>query len=93
MLKAQGPAATGGARSYVLDGKLIGGFAVIAYPADYENSGIMSFIVNHEGVVFQRDLGAKTEQAAKAMTEYDPSPPWQKVEPSATMTPTTKESP
>jgi hypothetical protein len=59
---------------------MIGGFALVAWPADYEDSGIMSFIVNQEGRVYQKDLGSKTEKIAKGMTEYDPDPTW-KVSP------------
>ncbi len=78
MLKEQGQHANGGARSYVVGGKMVGGFGVVAYPADYGNSGVMTFIVNHEGVVYQRDLGKGTERIAKSMTEFDPGPGWEK---------------
>ena len=64
---------------YMVDGKLIGGFAVIAWPADYGNSGIMTFIMNHDGIVYQRDLGEDTEKIASSMSEYDPGPEWQKT--------------
>lgn len=80
MLKAQGPHATGGEMSYVVKGTMIGGFAVIAYPADYGVSGIMTFIVCQDGVVYQRDLGMKTDQAAEKITAFDPSPEWTKVQ-------------
>ena len=83
LLTSQGPHATGGALSYIVGGRLIGGFAVVAYPAEYGNSGIMTFIVNHEGVVYQRDLGPDTEQAAQRMTAFDPGPGWTR-EPGAT---------
>ena len=62
------------------DGKLIGGFAIVAWPADYGNSGIMTFIMNHEGVVYQRDLGEDSEKTAESMNAYDPGPEWKKVE-------------
>ena len=61
-------------------GKLIGGFAVVAWPVDYDNSGIMTFIMNHEGKVYQCDLGEDTEKIAASMTAYDPAPEWKKVE-------------
>ena len=79
ILTAQGKDAPGGARSYILKGKMIGGFALIAYPAEYDNSGIMSFIVNHEGKVFQKDLGKNTASAAAAMKEYNPDKTWAEV--------------
>jgi len=65
--------------SYLVDGRLIGGFAVVAYPAEYGNSGITTFIMNHDGVVYQRDLGPQTETLAKAMTEFDPDPQWTRM--------------
>lgn len=76
LLTAQGPHARGGPLNYMLDGRLIGGFAVVAYPAEYGNSGIMTFITNHDGVVYQRDLGDETEKLAQAMSEFDPGPEW-----------------
>ena len=76
MLKAQGPSATGGAMNYVVKGRMIGGFAAIAYPARYGNSGVMTFVVNHDGVVYQRDLGPETAKKARAITRYDPGPGW-----------------
>ncbi len=60
--------------------KMIGGFAVVAYPATYASTGIMTFIVNHEGVVYQKDLGQNTEIAAQAMTFFNPDSTWEKVE-------------
>ena len=75
-LKSQGANAKGGTLDYVINGRMIGGFAAIAYPADYGNSGIMSFMVNHEGVVYQKDLGDKTTDVAKAMTAFDPDATW-----------------
>jgi hypothetical protein len=80
ILKAQGKDAPGGAYSYVVHGNMIGGFALVAYPAEYGNSGIMTFLVNQDGVVYQKDLGARTEKIAGAMTQYDPDKTWQKVQ-------------
>lgn len=79
ILKAQGKDAAGGAYSYVVNGKMIGGFALVAYPAQYGNSGVMTFIVNHEGKVFQKDLGKNTSAAAAAMKEYSPDKTWTEV--------------
>jgi hypothetical protein len=81
MLKSQGATAVGGARDYIVNGNMIGGFAVVAYPADYGNSGIMTFIVNHDGIVYQKDLGPGTATAADMMSMFDPDPTWAKVEP------------
>jgi hypothetical protein len=81
ILTAQGKDAAGGAYSYLVKGKMIGGFAVVAYPAEYENSGVMTFIVNYEGKVFQKDLGKNTASVAKAMKEYNPDKTWTEVKP------------
>ena len=80
ILEAQGKNAAGGAFDYVLKGKMIGGFAVVAYPAKYGNSGVMTFVVNHDGVVYQKDLGKNTEKAAKTIKKFDPDKTWKKVE-------------
>ena len=80
MLTKQGRNAKGGARDYVVDGKLTRGFAFIAYPAEYRNSGVMTFIVNQSGVVYQKDLGAQTADIASTMQEYDPDSTWEQVE-------------
>ena len=80
LLKAQGKHAPGGAQSYLKDGRLIGGFAVVAWPAEYGNSGIKTFIVNQRDLVFEKDLGADTAKIASAMTEYDPDDSWDPVE-------------
>ena len=72
ILTKQGPAAPGGAADYIVDGKMIGGFALVAYPAEYRNSGVMTFIVNHAGTVFQKDLGPNTADIAEAMTAFNP---------------------
>ena len=79
ILTAQGKDAPGGAYNYVWRGKLIGGFAVVAYPATYGNSGVMTFIVNHDGKVFQKNLGANTASIAKSMKEYNPDKTWAEV--------------
>jgi DUF2950 family protein len=80
ILTRQGPAATGGAVNYVVNGKMIGGFALAAYPAEYRNSGVMTFIVSHHGTVFQKDLGPDTEKIAEAMTSFNPDKTWTKVD-------------
>jgi hypothetical protein len=80
ILKAQGPHASGGAMDYVIRGHMIGGFALIAYPASYGSSGIMTFIVNYEGDVYQKNLGPKTTELAEKITLYDPDSSWQKAE-------------
>jgi len=78
IFKAQGPNAPGGAIDYVIDGNMVSGFALIAYPARYNVSGIMTFMVNQEGVVYQKDLGSKTVQIGKDMTLFDPDKSWSK---------------
>lgn len=80
ILLAQGPQATGGAYDYVVGGHMIGGFALVAFPAQYGVSGVMTFIVNHDGVVYEKDLGAKTAQLAEAMKRFDPDTTWRRVE-------------
>jgi hypothetical protein len=80
ILTQQGASAPGGAMSYTVKGKMIGGFALVAYPADYDNSGVMTFIVSHAGTVYQKDLGEDTEARAKSMTSFDPDKTWTKVE-------------
>ena len=79
-LSRQGKDAPGGAKSYIVNGKMTGGFAFVAYPAEYRSSGVMTFIVNQDGVVYQKDLGQTTDELAKAMKEYDPDSSWQKAE-------------
>jgi hypothetical protein len=79
ILTAQGKNAPGGAYSYLVKDKMIGGFAVVAYPAEYGNSGVMTFIVNHDGKVFQKDLGKNTASVAAAMKEYNPDSTWTEV--------------
>jgi len=80
ILTRQGESGPGGARNYVVNGKMTGGFAFVAYPAEYRSSGVMTFIVNEDGVVYQKDLGNKTDVLAKAMKEYNPNSSWQKAE-------------
>jgi len=79
ILKAQGSNAPGGAYDYVVDGKMIGGFALVAYPAKYGNSGVMTFVVNQDGVVYQKNLGKNTAKIAQAMEKFDPDSTWKKV--------------
>jgi hypothetical protein len=81
LLYRQGPNANGGAREYFKDGLLTEGFALVAWPADYEVSGVMTFIVNQDGVVFQKDLGEKTESAVVAIEAFDPDSSWTAVAP------------
>ena len=79
ILKAQGAAAKGGAKNYLSDGNLSGGVGLVAYPAEYKVSGVMTFIINQDGVAYEKDLGEKTAEIAKAMTEYNPDSTWHKV--------------
>jgi Protein of unknown function (DUF2950) len=79
ILTAQGKNAPGGAYSYLWRGKMIGGFAVVAYPAEYGNSGVMTFIVNYDGKVFQKNLGPNTASIARGMKEYNPDSTWSEV--------------
>ena len=80
IIKAQGANAEGGAFDYVVNGKMILGFALLAYPAKYGTSGIMTFIVNQNGIVYQKDLGKKTGTTAAAIKRYNPDSSWKKVE-------------
>jgi hypothetical protein len=77
MLTKQGKDAPAGAKSYVVDGKMTGGFAVLAYPAKYRSSGVMTFLVDTDGNVLQKDLGPKTDELTKAMDSYNPDESWQ----------------
>jgi hypothetical protein len=79
ILKKQGKHAPGGPYDYVVDGKMIGGFALVAYPARYSSSGIMTFIINQDGLVYEKDLGKATERVAEAMTSFDPDQTWRRV--------------
>jgi hypothetical protein len=76
ILKAQGPQARGGAKEYVSDGRMTGGFAFVAYPAEYGSSGVMTFLVGPRGVVYQKDLGETTEEIAKGTAAFDPDSTW-----------------
>ena len=80
ILTRQGQSAPGGAMSYIVKGKMIGGFALIAYPAEYGNSGVMTFMVSHAGTVYQRDLGQDTEARVRSVTLFDPDKMWKKVD-------------
>ena len=66
--------------NYVVKGKMIGGFALIAHPAEYGNSGVMTFVVNHAGTVYQKDLGARTNSIARRIYLFDPDQTWKKVD-------------
>jgi hypothetical protein len=79
ILTRQGPSAPGGSLSYVVGGKMIGGFALVAYPAGYGNSGVMTFLVNHQGIVYQKDLGPNTARIAPRMMSFNPDKTWQRV--------------
>jgi hypothetical protein len=76
ILKSQGKDSPGGAKDYVKDGRMTGGFALVAWPAQYGNSGIMTFLVNQTGIVFQKNLGARTAELGKAMTQFNPDSTW-----------------
>src|ERR1700678_2781806 len=78
ILTMQGKNAPGGAKSYIVNGKMTEGFAFVAYPAEYRSSGVMTFIVNEDGVVYRKDLGRNTAVLTKAIKEYNPDSSWQK---------------
>jgi hypothetical protein len=80
VLTAQGASGDGGAMSYIVDGKMTGGFAFVAYPAEYRSSGVKSFIVSGEGVVYEKDLGNDTAKMAGAMSAFDPDASWSRVD-------------
>ena len=80
VLTSQGKNASGGAKSYVVNGKMTRGFAFLAYPAEYRVSGVMTFIVNQDGIVHQRDLGPNAAESVKNLTEYDPDNTWERFE-------------
>ena len=84
ILKEQGEHAAGGAFNYVVDGRMVLGFALVAYPARYEVSGVMTFIVNQEGAIYEQDLGEETGALAAAMVSYDPDPTWRRLPTPAT---------
>lgn len=81
ILTRQGHDAPGGARDYIVDGHLTGGYAMVAFPARYGNSGVMTFVVNQDGIVFEKNLGPKTASIAQRMTEYNPDRTWKIVQP------------
>ena len=81
VLTSQGPSASGGAADYIVNGRMIGGFALVAWPARYGDSGVMTFIVNHQGTVYQKNLGPQTAEIAPAINTFDPDPRWQKAQP------------
>jgi hypothetical protein len=80
ILSAQGAAAPGGAKSYIVNGQMSGGFALVAWPAQYDVTGITTFIVNQDGIVYEKDLGTQTATAAAAMTRYNPDASWRLVQ-------------
>jgi len=80
ILTRQGVHAPGGKYSYIINGNMIAGYAMVAYPAKYGNSGVMTFVINQQGRVYQKDLGPHTEKLASAMTEYNPDITWKAVE-------------
>jgi hypothetical protein len=81
VLDKQGPNAAGGAKDYIVNGKMTGGFALVAYPAKYGDSGIMTFLINQDGPLIQKDLGTNTDQIASTMTEFNPDSTWTVVQP------------
>ena len=81
ILKAQGPNARGGAKNYIVDGKMTGGFAILAYPAEYGSSGVMTFLVSRHGTVFQKNLGNSTAETVRAITAFDPDASWTRLPP------------
>jgi hypothetical protein len=80
ILTSQGPHAPGGSKNYVVGGKMTAGFAFVAYPAEYRSSGVMTFIVNKSGTIYEKDLGPNTLKIAEAMNAYDPDSTWSKVD-------------
>ena len=80
ILTSQGPHALGGAKNYIIDGKMTGGVAFVAFPAEYRSSGVMTFIVDESGTIYEKDLGPNTTKIAQAMTAYDPDSTWHKAE-------------
>jgi len=79
ILTRQGKNGSGAAKSFIVNGKMTEGFAFVAYPAEYRSSGVMTFLINEDGAVYQKDLGRKTDALAKAMKEYNPNSSWQKA--------------
>jgi DUF2950 family protein len=87
ILEGQGKSAKGGAAEYVVNGEMSGGFALVAWPVHYDASGIMTFLVNQDGVAYEKDLGPETEKAVKAITRYDPDGTWHPVQPDSSARP------
>ncbi|HEX8879801.1 MAG TPA: DUF2950 family protein [Candidatus Acidoferrum sp.] len=79
MLSGQTAKARGGAKNYIADGKIVGGFALVAYPAEYGDSGVMTFMINQDGSLLEKDLGETTVQRATAMTDFDPDSDWHPI--------------
>ena len=80
ILKGQGAKAAGGSKSYIEDGKMTRGFAFVAYPAEYRSSGVMTFVVNQDGIVYEKDLGPRTAEIVKVMKQYNPDSSWRKAD-------------
>lgn len=80
ILTKQGANAVGGTADYIVNGKMIGGFALVAYPAEYRNSGVMTFLINYSGTIFQKDLGPNTDEIAEKITSFNPDKTWTKVD-------------
>jgi Protein of unknown function (DUF2950) len=80
ILKGQGPNAPGGAYNYVINGHMVAGFALVAWPAEYDVSGVMTFLVNQNGTVYEKDLGPKTGERVKVMTRYNPDQTWRRAQ-------------
>jgi len=80
ILTKQGPAAQGGAANYIVNGNMVGGFGLVAWPAEYGNSGIATFMINHRGELFEKDLGPNTAKLAAAITSFNPDHTWKKTE-------------
>jgi len=80
ILTSQGPHSRGGAKNYIVDGKMSVGFAFVAYPVEYRSSGVKTFIVDKSGVIYERNLGLETTKLAQTMTTYDLDSTWNKVE-------------
>jgi DUF2950 family protein len=80
ILTAQGASAPGGAKDYVVDNRMTGGFALVAWPAQYDATGVMTFVVNQDGIIQQKDLGPDTDAQVKAMTTYNPDSSWEQAE-------------
>jgi hypothetical protein len=79
-LTSQGPGAAGGAKNYIVNGVMSGGFALVAWPAQYGATGVMTFIVNQDGVLFEQDLGKDTNSIAEKMTAFNPEKNWNRVQ-------------